>query len=153
MNDIVRSLAKAYSINLDGLRGRDSEKLSQVIEHELGAIVTPQELASALSVSALATLVQARLPKNGLGMTVLDIYHDIEKLAREEYHPNIPYQWTALWDEFLNVGNWFTKPDGLDAVEIVLRMEDKYRIKISDEIAAAMVTVGDTVRYLWRHMT
>ena len=80
---------------------------------------------------------------------MVDIYLEVEKLAREEYHPKIPYQWCAKWSDFLKVGNWFTRPEGLDSVEIVIRMEEKYRIQISDQDAEAMETVGHTVRYLW----
>jgi hypothetical protein len=73
----------------------------------------------------------------------------VEQLAKEEYHPKIPYQWYARWNDFLNVGNWLSRPEGLDAVEIVIRMEDKYEIRISDQDAAEMETVGQTIRYLW----
>jgi acyl carrier protein len=46
------------------------------------------------------------------------------------------------------VGNWFTRPEGLDAVEIVIRMEEKYELQISDQDAESMETMGQTVRYL-----
>jgi hypothetical protein len=154
--EILQSIAKSScapsSINtsFDGrLKTESSLKLSEAIRDELGVIVTALEVESTGSLSALSTLVESRLDKNRLGKTLVDIYLEVEQLAKEEYHPKIPYQWCARWNDFLDVGNWFSRADGLDAVEIVIRMEDTYEIKISDEDAAAMETVGQTVRYLW----
>lgn len=127
------------------------EKLSEAIRNELRVVVTEGEIRSAGSLSALTNLVETRLNKNRAGKTLPDIYREVEKMAREEYHPKIPYEWCAKWDSFLSVGNWLTRPDGLDAVEIVMRMERKYRIEISDEDASRMETVGQTVRYFWEN--
>ncbi|HMG74096.1 MAG TPA: hypothetical protein VK582_11400 [Pyrinomonadaceae bacterium] len=84
-----------------------------------------------------------------MGKTIKDIYEEVAALAHDEYHPKIPFNWCTKWNDFLKVGNWFTRPEGLDAVEIVIRMEEKYGIRISDQDAEAMETVGQTVRYLW----
>jgi len=125
------------------------ENLSKVIKNELRVVVTPTEIRLAGSLSAVSNLVERRFNKNRAGKTLPDIYHELEKMAREEYHPKIPYEWCAEWDNFLKVGNWLTRPEGLDSVEIVMRMECQYRIEISDEDASRMSTVGQTVRYLW----
>lgn len=38
--------------------------------------------------------------------------------------------------------------DSLDAVEIVMTIEEEFEIEIADEDAEKMTTVGDIVRYL-----
>jgi len=149
-SEILRSIADSYSVALDQLESNESsENLSEAIRRQLGLLVTPLEVRLSYSLLALSTLVESRLDKNRSGKTLLDIYLEVEKLAKDEYHSKIPFEWCAKWNDFLKVGNWFTRPDGLDAVEIVIRMEDRYGIKISDEDAAAMETVGQTIRYLW----
>ena len=37
--------------------------------------------------------------------------------------------------------------DSLDAVELIMAVEEQYNIKISDEVAQSIQTVGDIVRY------
>ncbi|MBO4623182.1 MAG: acyl carrier protein [Bacilli bacterium] len=37
--------------------------------------------------------------------------------------------------------------DSLDAVELIMAVEEQYDIKISDEVAQSIQTVGDIVRY------
>lgn len=37
--------------------------------------------------------------------------------------------------------------DSLDAVELIMAIEEKYDIQISDEVAQSIQTVGDIVRY------
>lgn len=153
---ILQSIAKSCCTALPGdtafedrLRAGSSLKLSEATKDELGVLLTAVEIASSGTLSDLSTLVESRLPKNRLGKTVVDIYLELEKVAREEYHPKIPYQWCAQWNDFLNVGNWFSRPEGLDAVEMIIRIEGEYEINISDVAAAAMETVGQTVRYVW----
>ncbi len=38
--------------------------------------------------------------------------------------------------------------DSLDAVEIIMAIEDEYNIEIPDEVAEEFKTVGDIVRYV-----
>jgi acyl carrier protein len=38
--------------------------------------------------------------------------------------------------------------DSLDAVEIIMGIEDEYNIEIPDEVAEKFLTVGDIVSYL-----
>ena len=37
--------------------------------------------------------------------------------------------------------------DSLDAVELIMAIEEQYNIQISDEVAQSIQTVGDIVRY------
>jgi len=154
--EILQSIAKSCckpstgDTSFDDRLGAESSlKLSETIEYELGVIVDALEVESSGSLSVLSTLVESRLDKNRIGKTLADIYLEVEKIAKEEYHPRIRYEWCSRWNDFLDVGNWFSRAEGLDAVEMVIRLEDKYGIKISDEDAAAMETVGQTVRYVW----
>lgn len=41
--------------------------------------------------------------------------------------------------------------DSLDAVEIILALEDKYGVEIDDEVAKGIKTVGDLVNYVEEH--
>nr|WP_238550407.1 acyl carrier protein [Eggerthia catenaformis] len=41
--------------------------------------------------------------------------------------------------------------DSLDAVELVMAVEDEFGVEVSDEEAAKLVTVGDIVRYIESH--
>lgn len=41
--------------------------------------------------------------------------------------------------------------DSLDAVEIILALEDKYGVAIDDEVAKGIKTVGDLVNYVEEH--
>lgn len=38
--------------------------------------------------------------------------------------------------------------DSLDAVELIMALEDEFDIQISDEIAQSIKTIGDIVKYL-----
>lgn len=82
----------------------------------------------------------------------LEIYERLEMIAREELHPKIAFSWDARWDEFGQTGNWLTAPDSLDFVELVMRIEEEFNIKIPDDDAAGMRTVSDTVDYISTHM-
>jgi hypothetical protein len=73
---------------------------------KLGVVVTPGEIDSAGSINHLAPLVESRLLKSLSGKTLKDIYEEVGRFAREEYHPKIPYHWCAKWNDFLKVGNW-----------------------------------------------
>ena len=42
----------------------------------------------------------------------------------------------------------YLSADSLDAVEIIMAIEDEYGIEIPDEEAEKMQTVGDLVRYV-----
>jgi acyl carrier protein len=42
--------------------------------------------------------------------------------------------------------------DSLDTVELVMRLEDKFKIEITDEDATTMNTVGDVLKYITRRM-
>jgi acyl carrier protein len=156
MSDVLQSIARSYCAagaesvsTTERLESSDSRmKLTEAIREELGVVVTPEEVEASRSLSHLSTLVESRLTKNDSGKTLLDIYLEVEKLARDEYHPKIPYHWCAKWNDFFYVGNWLTRPDELDSVEIIIRIEQEYGIQISDEDAEAMETVGQTVRYL-----
>lgn len=41
--------------------------------------------------------------------------------------------------------------DSLDIVELVMELEDEFDVKISDEDAEKMQTVGDVVKYIKEH--
>lgn len=51
---------------------------------------------------------------------------------------------TASFSEDLNA-------DSLDLVEMIMEMEDKFGVKIPDEEAEKIVTVGDAVDYIVAH--
>ena len=125
------------------------KKLSECLTTELDIQVTPSDLLSCLSTNELAKFIESRLPFNKSGKTEVDLYLEVEELARQEYHPKIRYGWCAKWSDFLDVGNFLTKPDQLDSVEILMRLENKYGIQIPDQDAQKMSTVGQTIRYIW----
>ncbi len=127
-----------------------SQKLSRAIQEELDVAVTANEIESAGALLQLSNLLESRLAKDPMGRSLVEIYATVEQIAREEYHPDIGYHWYARWNDFLKAGNWLTAPDGLDAVEIVMRMEEEFGFSIPNQDAEAMETVGQTVRYLWR---
>jgi len=82
--------------------------------------------------------------------TIIDVYETVHRIALEEIHPDIDFHWYAKWDDFLSVGNFFTRPDHYDLVEIALRLEETFGIKISDQDAENMITVRDTILFLWK---
>ena len=40
--------------------------------------------------------------------------------------------------------------DSLDTVELVMEIEDSFKVSIPDEDAAKMQTVNDAIQYIWR---
>ena len=42
--------------------------------------------------------------------------------------------------------------DSLDIVELLMALEDRFRIEVPDEDAEGMQTVGDIIRYIEEHM-
>jgi acyl carrier protein len=156
---ILHSIAEAWlgSTFIDdaSLKSQVSESgwdraLSRAIEEELGVEITATEVDSADSLVQLSNLLESRLPRNPSGQSLVDVYATVERLAREECHPDIDYHWRAHWSDVFNAGNWLTAPDSLDAVEIIIRMEEEFSFSIPNQDAEAMETVGQTVRYLWR---
>lgn len=156
---ILHSIAEAWlgSTFIDdaSLKSQVSESgwdqaLSRAIEEELGVEITATEVDSADSLVQLSNLLESRLPRNPSGQSLVDVYATVERLAREECHPDIDYHWRAHWSDVFNAGNWLTAPDSLDAVEIIIRMEEEFGFSIPNQDAEAMETVGQTVRYLWR---
>jgi acyl carrier protein len=51
---------------------------------------------------------------------------------------------TSTFQEDLNA-------DSLDLVELIMEMEDRFKVKIPDEDAEKIVTVGDAVDYVVSH--
>ena len=82
-----------------------------------------------------------------------DVFVIVESIAREELHPAIDFQWDSRWEDFLEAGNWITKPDHFDLVELVMRLEEEFGITISDEDAEKQETVEQTVRYVWEKVS
>lgn len=78
-----------------------------------------------------------------------EVFLIVDRIAREELHPAIEFQWDSKWNDFLKVGNWLTKPDSVDLVELLMRLEEEFNIEISDEKAATLESVEQTVRYIW----
>jgi acyl carrier protein len=151
LNSIAISCSATSGVPLTETQNSDARifRLATILNKELGISLTPNEVRQCSSISTLGLFVQTRLGKNSSGKSLIDIYLELEEIAREEYHPKIPFAWCAKWTDFLKTGNWLTRPDGLDSVEVVIRLEAKYRIAISDTEAKALETVGQTVRYLW----
>lgn len=161
MTQILQSIAKSHCglslVNNLPLGGQlDNEQAQTVfceaVGKELGVKLTVEEVKGSCSLADCGMLVETRLSTNESGQKLVDIYSQLERLAKEEFHPHINYHWCAKWDDFLKVGNWFTRPEGLDTVEIVIRMEEYFNIKITDDDAASLNTVGQTVRYVWEKM-
>lgn len=126
-----------------------SYELSRSVQKELGVLITPEEVESCTSLSRLSAMVESRLLKDSDGRSIVDTYVALEQIAREELHPDIHYHWHARWAEFSASGNWLTAPDGLDYVELVMRIEEEFGFGIPNQDAETMQTVGQTVRYLW----
>lgn len=78
-----------------------------------------------------------------------EIYVRLEKIAREELHADIPYDWTFCWHDALSIGNFFTRPDGMDLCELLYRIEEEFRIVISDEEAERIRDVQQTVDLIY----
>ena len=133
--------------NLDDLNQRDI--LCSQLYEELNVNIKQEEIVKLNSLVEVVNLVQSRLKKNPYGQTLADIYQILEQVAREELHPQIDFNWYARWDSFFKTGNWLTAPEPYDMVEIVLRLEKIFRLKIADQDAESLLTVGQTVQYLW----
>ena len=153
MLEIVHSIVETVlgpAVTADGpLVGEDSEigwqHLAVALRQELGVEVAAQRLQSTKSLLALSDLVQLQLPKDSKGRSIVDIYARVEQFVREELSHNIDYHWFATWK-----GDLLNDNDSLDDVEIVIRMENAFGFSIPDRDVAAMRTVAQTVRYLWR---
>ena len=52
---------------------------------------------------------------------------------------------------FEAIANEYLEADSLDAVEIILGVEEEYGVEIPDEDADNFVTVGDIVKYIDSH--
>lgn len=84
------------------------------------------------------------------GSNILDVFQAIKRISEDELHPSIKFHWFARWEDLLHVGNYFTRPEPFDLVEVLLRIEEEFGIRVPDEESTEMVTVGDTVRYVWK---
>ncbi|NLB85082.1 MAG: acyl carrier protein [Acholeplasmataceae bacterium] len=70
------------------------------------------------------------------------IYNDIkEMIVKELSIPEDKITENARLTEDLGV-------DSIDAVELIMNIEDKYGIQVSDEIAQNFKTFGDLVKYV-----
>lgn len=153
LGSLLRSACEINENDLFQLRQISQKSwldLSHALAREFNVIVTAAELESCDDLGVMSSMVMRRLDQNSRGRTIIDTYLVVAHLAKDEYHPKIDFHWCAEWESFLNVGNWFTRPEGLDSVELVLRLEQECGIPISDADAASMKTVGQTVRYLWQ---
>jgi hypothetical protein len=124
-------------------------KISDVLGEQLGISLYPPEVVASGSLAQLSALVESRLIRDSMGRTLVDIYTTVERLTRDELRPDINFHWYARWDDLIDKGCLLTSPDGYDAVEIVMRIENEFGFGIPNKDAEAMQTVGQTVRYLW----
>ncbi len=107
ISEVLKSIAVSYS-DKDSLAdisnllrpSESNEKFSRAIKEELSITVAPEEISTAGSISRLAAAIEPRLKRNKSGKNLVDIYRRVEQLAREEYHPKIPYSWCANWEDF-----------------------------------------------------
>ncbi|MBA3632815.1 MAG: hypothetical protein H0W58_08415 [Acidobacteria bacterium] len=100
----------------------------------------------------LLEFIEKNFKINQSGKDILDVFEIVQKIAKDELHRSINFHWYARWDEFLDVGNYFTRPDSYDFVEVVIRIEEEFNLKISDEEASNMEGIGMTVRYIWKRL-
>jgi acyl carrier protein len=126
------------------------KRLVKILKDELFVEIAPQTIASFSNLSELSELVESNLVKNKSGKTLIDVYEIVQTIAKEEYHPKINFSWYAKWLDFETQGNFFTRPDPLDSVEVIIRIEQEFNISISDSDAEKMETVRDLVQYIWQ---
>lgn len=98
----------------------------------------------------LSEFIENKLERNQDGKNILDVCDILKKIAIDELHPSIDFTWCKRWDQFHDVGNFLTRPDSLDFVELLMRIEEEFGINISDDAASTLQTVGSTVQYIWK---
>jgi hypothetical protein len=151
-SDIVLRIAEAtagQAIRDDAIVGSQvrrhnwSKQLSSAINAQLEVSLMPGEI-DALKLTELSNLVESQLKRDPKGQSLVDIYSKLRLVVRDAIDHETSYDWFSSWE-----GDILNESDSLERAEIVIRMEEEFGFSIPNEHAQAMMTVGQTVRYLW----
>lgn len=134
----------------------DAELLCTRLYSELNVAVTKEEIGESGKLSVLGELVLERLQRDTAQMTIVDILGGVELIAKTEIHSAVQLCWYRRWVEFDSLGTWLTAPDWLDYVEMFMRFEEEFGVRLkvtSQSIEAMPETVGETVKIIWQQTT
>lgn len=148
LNEILGS--RLVETQIADLSCNEINRIRETLKVELQLDVSIKEFTN-VSDENLSAFVANRLETQS-GRNILDIYEIVRKIAKEELHPAIDFHWFSRWDDFDEVGNYFTRPDSLDFVEVVVRIEEEFGFKINDEDAENLKTVRETIQFIWKKL-
>ncbi len=113
-----------------------------------GVKISTEKLQSGFHMNELEQIVERDLKRDSFGRTIVDLFSHIEVIAKRELHDSISLRWYSEWVEYENVGNWLTKPDSLDFVEMFMSIREEMNIE-TKELLDFGVTVRETVLSVW----
>lgn len=146
---IVEDLLQNRGLHDDPfLCGSEAANLRQVISEELGVDITEDELARCQTLAALLQMIPSRLEVSSTGETIIDVFSEVERIARIELHGSVALRWYDRWDSYASLGNWLTRPDSLDFVEMFTHISEDLGRQDEDCIRFGE-KVNDTVKFVW----
>lgn len=147
LNRVLNDLRN--SLNDDKIDNLSSE-MTTILKNELFINVSEENIRKHLnSPDFLSKIIGDLLVSSKKGLTIIDVFEKIEEIAKQELHKSIELHWYSKWDDFNDLGNFLTSPDSLDFVEMFIRIEEEFNIKLYEEEIFDFDYVGKTVQYIW----
>jgi hypothetical protein len=123
------------------------------LESELEVVMSLCEVKACGNFEDVANVVHRKLKLDFEGNTIPDLFGKLEQIAQVEIHKDVRLRWFTQWNEFDSLGNWLTSPDWLDYVEMFLRIDEEFGVKMGvtvDSLEEMPITVGETVKRIWQ---
>ncbi|MFN6963475.1 MAG: hypothetical protein ACK4S4_06890 [Pyrinomonadaceae bacterium] len=153
LSEILTDLAE-LDPNMRGAFSLDNtDVFKETLATELGVNITDEELRSCKSLDDLTRVVYSKLEVDASGNSMIDVFTQIESIAKSELHHSVHLRWFAEWREYDSSGNWFTKPDWLDYFEMFDRIREELGADLgvtTKSFEQMPLTVGETVKRVWR---